>query len=276
MRVRLPLPPLLLSAALLGACASQNGLDHAPAAAASDDRPVGYLGTAIPDSLSLLLPPPAEGSAGFAQDRAVHDAAQAVRNGPRGALATRDADLSFPAAPQVFACALGVPIDPLHTPRLTRLLQRTSADAGSATGKAKDHYRRTRPFVTFNETVCTPEHADGLRRNGSYPSGHSAIGWTWTLILAELAPERSDALFARGRDYTVNRLVCNAHWDSDIIAGREVGAATVARLHADPAFTADLAAARAELARVRRQQLPPGPDCAAEAAALAVPVTGAL
>jgi acid phosphatase (class A) len=59
------------------------------------------------------------------------------------------------------------------------------------------------------------------------------------------------------------------HWLSDVVEGRAMGAAAVARLHADPAFAADLAAAKTELAAVRAKAAGPGRDCAAEAAALA-------
>ena len=41
------------------------------------------------------------------------------------------------------------------------------------------------------------------------------------------------------------------HYQSDVEAGRMLGAAMVAEEHADPAFRADLAAARAELAKAR-------------------------
>ena len=75
---------------------------------------------------------------------------------------------------------------------------------------------------------------------------------------------------ARGRSFGRSRIVCNVHWESDVLEGRFVGAATVARLHADPAFEADLAAARQELADVRAKGLAPTRDCAAEAAALAL------
>jgi len=49
-----------------------------------------------------------------------------------------------------------------------------------------------------------------------------------------------------------------------------VGAGTVARLHADPAFRADLEAAKAELAAVRAKGLKSTRDCKAEAEALAL------
>jgi acid phosphatase (class A) len=64
--------------------------------------------------------------------------------------------------------------------------------------------------------------------------------------------------------------VCNAHWESDVIEGRFVGAAAVARLHADAAFLADLEAGKAELASVRAKGLKPVRDCDAEASAMAL------
>ena len=65
-------------------------------------------------------------------------------------------------------------------------------------------------------------------------------------------------------------MVGNHHWYCDVDWGRVVGAATVARLHADPTFRADLDAARDELAAVRAKGVPPTGDCEAEAKALAL------
>jgi acid phosphatase (class A) len=105
-----------------------------------------------------------------------------------------------------------------------------------------------------------------LRKDGSYPSGHSAIGYGWALILTQLLPDRAAALVARGRAFGDSRRICNAHWLSDIEEGRVTAAMTVARLNADPRFLAHLAAVRAEL-RTNRPQ-PKG--CDVEAAALAL------
>ncbi len=38
-----------------------------------------------------------------------------------------------------------------------------------------------------NAPVCTPEDEEKLRKDGSYPSGHTALGWAWALILTEIA-----------------------------------------------------------------------------------------
>jgi acid phosphatase (class A) len=49
-----------------------------------------------------------------------------------------------------------------------------------------------------------------------------------------------------------------------------MAAYTVARLHADPAFRADLEAAKAELEAVRAKGLKATRDCSAEATAVAL------
>ncbi len=74
------------------------------------------------------------------------------------------------------------------------------------------------------------------------------MGFGWSLVLAELVPSRADAIIDRGRDFTWSRVVCGVHYPSDVEAGRTVAAAAIARLHADPDFQRELAAARTELA----------------------------
>jgi acid phosphatase (class A) len=261
---------------LLGCSAARTTPDAPPASPASvpEVRPgilAGYLadGSALPDSEALLPPPPRAGSDALAADEEAYRAHAALRGSPRWELAARDADLSFPAAAGAFSCAIGTAITEEATPRLYTLLRRSMVDAGRATRAAKDAHRRPRPFVVHRDSSCVPAAERGLAADGSYPSGHAAIGWAWSLILAELAPDRIDLIVARGASFGQSRVVCGVHWQSDVIAGRAVGAAVVARLHADEAFRADLEAARAELAGARSGGPAPDRDCAAEATALA-------
>lgn len=229
----------------------------------------GYLNQdALPHSLTLLPPPPEEGSAAFALDEAISPKSLTLRGTPRWTVATQDAQLMFPEAAGTFSCALGIPISEENTPHLYLLLRRTLTDAGLSTYAAKNHYRRKRPFMVNGGSVCTPEEETKLRKDGSYPSGHTAIGWAWALVLAEIAPDRADAILARGRAFGESRIICNVHWHSDVVEGRFMGAATVARLHTDPQFCADVNAARAEYTKVRQKGLPPTRDCRAEAEAL--------
>jgi acid phosphatase (class A) len=210
----------------------------------------GYLSPdELPNSLELLPPPPEEGSAAFALDRETSSAYHELRGTERWDRAIQDAELHFPEAAEAFSGILGISITEDDTPRLYMLLRRTLTDAGLSTYAAKNHYVRQRPFMLNNEPICTPEDEEALRNDGSYPSGHTAVGWAWALILCEIFPEQTDAILARGRAFGESRMVCNVHWQSDVNAGRFMGAATVARLHADPGFMADLAAAKAEAAK---------------------------
>ena len=231
----------------------------------------GYLAESdIPNSLTQVPPPPGAGSAALALDHDIAQRSFALYNTPRWTQAIADADLTFPNAASAFSCSLGITVSEADTPRLYRLLRRTLTDLGRSPRAAKVHYDRRRPFVENQHPLCTPQEKNRLARDGSYPSGHNAIGWGWALILAEISPAQTDALLVRGRNFGESRNVCNVHWHSDVMQGRLVGAGMVARLHADPVFRADLAAARAEIDQTRRNGLKPTRDCQAEAAALAI------
>lgn len=221
----------------------------------------------MPDSVVLLPPPPERNSAGFAADREI-SRVRDLRGTPRWAQAIVDDDLGFPQAAGIFSCAMDIPVSEQLTPRLYGLLRRTRTDAAVVSDGAKHHYKRPRPFMENHEPTCTPAKEEGLAGNGSYPSGHTSIGWAWALILSEVSPGQADAILARGRSYGESRLVCNVHWQSDVVQGRFMGASVVARLHANADFRADLDAARAEITALRAKGLKPSRDCVAEAAAL--------
>ena len=89
------------------------------------------------------------------------------------------------------------------------------------------------------------------------------------MILSQLAPDRAEALLARGGDYATSRMVCNVHWMSDTEAGMAVGAAAFARLQNNVLFQATMLAARAELASGQATS-PDAERCEQEAASLAM------
>jgi acid phosphatase (class A) len=163
-----------------------------------------------------------------------------------------DAVLHFPDALDSFNGILEVPVSEEQTPHLYMILRRSLADAGLSTYNAKNHYARERPFMVNGLPTCTPEDEEALRKDGSYPSGHTAIGWAWALILAEIFPENAEQILIRGREFGISRNVCNVHWYSDVVAGRVCGAAAVAKLHSSEVFLADMAAARKEVEALRR------------------------
>jgi acid phosphatase (class A) len=214
----------------------------------------GYLDAReLPNSLFLLSPPPEEGSTAFLLDQEMAQTYVAMEDGPRKEQASRDAVLSFPDATDAFNIVLDVKISEETTPNLYLILRRTLTDAALSTYSAKNHYLRSRPFMVNHASTCTPESEEQLSKDGSYPSGHTAIGWAWALVLAEVFPEKTNVILERGKEFGISRNVCNVHWHSDVIAGRMMGAATVARLHADDEFLADMHAAKKEVQKARRK-----------------------
>ncbi|MGC4110292.1 MAG: phosphatase PAP2 family protein [Nocardioides sp.] len=273
-RAHLLFLPLISLAA--GCVASSQAAEQSPhpaiaamaGAPLAANRPTPYLAAGeLPDGLLLVPPPPKSGSAAEARDLDGAQRAIAQRGSARWALATSDADLFTPTATATLSCAAGRQIDAEATPATYKLLFRSAVDFSSSTASAKDHYKRPRPFMENGQPSCTPDAERYLQVNGSYPSGHSAIGYGWALVLAELLPDRTTALVARGRAFGDSRRICNVHWLSDVEEGRVTATATFVRLQASPAFTADLDAARRELANL--PTIPAKRDCAAEAAALA-------
>ncbi|MCW1402813.1 phosphatase PAP2 family protein [Novosphingobium sp. MW5] len=221
----------------------------------------------VPDSLKIDPPPPAKGSGEEARDLAAQKAALKLQNTPRFALAARDADLTSPQATSAFSCAAGIAIGPVTTPKIDALLRRTMGSFGLASAPTKQKYMRKRPFVVNGKPTCTPSQENLLRTNGSYTSGHSGIGWGQALVLAEIFPNRAAELVARGRAFGDSRRICNVHWLSDVEQGQVVASAVFARLQSEPAYLADLAAAREEAKALAGTHVPAG--CDVEAAALA-------
>ena len=230
----------------------------------------GYLNQQdLPDSLQLLPAPPTLGNSDHVLDNTISQRSFSLPGTPRWDLAATDADLNFPGAAGTFSCAMGIPISEEATPRLYMLLRRSLTDAGLSTYAAKNNYNRRRPFLVNKKMICSPQDTAVLTTDPSYPSGHTAIGWAWALILSEMVPERSDEILARGLAFGESRHLCNVHWYSDVINGQLMGAASVALLHANPQFRSDFAAAKAEVSGALSRGYQPNRDCRVEAAALA-------
>ncbi|MDB5431538.1 MAG: Acid phosphatase [Caulobacter sp.] len=223
-------------------------------------RLTGYLApAAYPDGIAILGPPPEPDSPQGRADRTIYEETRSLAGTPRWAQAIRDDDLSGPSAFKSMACAAGLTITAQTMPRTTTLLIRTGLDGSLVAAVPKRRYFRTRPLIGNDARICVPR-ADWLKTNGSYPSGHSMMGWSWALVIAELVPDHADAVLTRGREFGDSRVICGVHFQSDVAAGRILSSAMISRLHADKGFQADMAAARREVAKFRKSGA--APDCA--------------
>lgn len=253
---------IVVASVLLAACSAPGLKTVAPPQAAGSsswvEPPRGYLGSDPGlDGALVIGPPPAPDSPRGKADRAAFNASRKLAGGPIWTQAIADADLSGKEGMKSFSCAAGVTLGPEATPTLTRLLLRMTADAATIYKPAKAAYQRKRPPVGNTKPICVPREP-WIETDGSYPSGHGLIGWSWALVISEVAPERASQILARGRAFGDSRVICGVHFQSDIEAGRYLGSAMVSRLHNDPAFEADLATAKAEVAASRANGAPRG------------------
>ena len=205
-------------------------------------------------SLDLLPAPPKQGSVQFLYDEAQYQWGKMQRDTPRGDQAVKDARVGGDGVPQAFSEAFGVNISKETTPEIYKLVLNIREDAGDlATRGAKNHYMRIRPFAFYKEMTCNPEQQQELSTNGSYPSGHTAIGWATALVRSEINVDRQNEILKRGYEMGQSRVICGYHWQSDVDAARIVSAAVVARLHANPAFQAQMAKAKKEFAKLVKE-----------------------
>lgn len=207
----------------------------------------------VPNSFLILPPPPDGASITFLNDQARYTWGKTMRNTPRGEQAVQDARVGGDGVPKAFSEAFGIEINSEDTPEIYKLVVGMREDAGDlGTREAKNYYNRTRPFCFYDEETCNPEQQEELSTNGSYPSGHTSIGWATALVLAEINPERQNEILKRGFDMGESRVICGYHFQSDVDAGRLTGAMTVARLHADPAFQSQLDKAKKEFKKLKK------------------------
>ncbi len=75
--------------------------------------------------------------------------------------------------------------------------------------------------------------AQNLGESPSFPSGHTAYGYTEALILGLMVPERFPQMVARAADYGNHRIILGAHYTMDVLGGRTLAAYDLAQLLAN-------------------------------------------
>ena len=206
----------------------------------------------MPNAGYFLPAPPDTASMDFVDDMIQWQWGKTQRNTPRGCQADRESPWEPYIMESVMSQCLGLDtICAEKTPALARLLKRAYNTGNKSTAAAKALYMRTRPFVQMGEDTWASHDTDFLRTNGSYPSGHTSLGWGTALTFAEMWPELQDTILRRGFQFGENRIITGAHYQSDVNAGYLCAAAAVVRAHHHPEYLQDLEAARAEYRKLK-------------------------
>ncbi|MGY5954913.1 phosphatase PAP2 family protein [Kosakonia sp. BK9b] len=123
-----------------------------------------------------------------------------------------------------------------------------------STSTAKKHFDYKRPFLIPGNTihqvpddVVVKDNQPYSAEGGAFPSGHTNTGYTDALLMAEMIPERFDALLARGARYGYSRVVLGVHYPLDVIGSRMVAQRNVAHYLSDPQYRALFNEARDQL-----------------------------
>jgi len=198
-----------------------------------------YLAAGKPDSIALLAPPPLSGSPEQAADmdevRKVSGAADS--NEVAAAFSERKFSVFN------FTPVVGSFFQSNNLPNTTVFFENVQKDAETVTDNAKDFYKRPRPYV------LDPSLASGkLEKSFSYPSGHSTESMVLALVLADLIPDKHNAIIAKARSIGWHRVEIARHYPSDIYAGRVLAQAIVHQMKKSDAFQKDFAKAQAEVA----------------------------
>ena len=217
--------------------------------AQSDKTPVdAYFTTGeMPDMLKWCPAPPDTTSAHFAYDIMQYFWGKTMRlDKERADIAIRDAVYGLDCIIREFSEPFGLQISKEETPEIYKVLREGTATCDSICTFPKKYYMRKRPFMRFKEQTLTPDDEPALSRNGSYPSGHTLLGWSSALLLSEINPDRADTILARGLMYGESRVIVGAHWQSDVDAARLAASAAYARLHTSERFLEQMRLARQE------------------------------
>jgi acid phosphatase (class A) len=202
-------------------------------------RQLHYLHNGEPDAVVLLAPPPLPDSAEQEADMAEVVAIQRTCTTNQAAVAFSEKKFSV----FNFAPAVGDFFEPDRFPKTGAFFEQVETDAAAAANAAKEYWKRPRPF-TINPALASGK----LEKSFSYPSGHATEGMVLALVLAELFPDRREAILAIGRNLGWHRVWIARRYPTDIYAGRVFAQAIVRQMKASPDFQHDLAEAKAEIA----------------------------
>lgn len=186
-----------------------------------------------------ILPPPPENSTEIANVIA----AQGTKSGALWEQSHIDNSLD---AFKLYQPVLGSDFTLQNHPEVETLITYAGQVTWHLSASAKNVFPRVRPVNYDPKNVSFCGEGDfKFPTDSSYPSGHTAWGWTSAQILARLYPTKADAILTRGREYGEHRVVCGAHFPSDVTGGRIAADVIMQRLDNDATYISLFAKAKA-------------------------------
>ena len=194
------------------------------------------------DIAKVLPPPPEAGSVAAKADLDVVLQAQAWRTPEQVEWAKFiDKDNAFN-----HASVLGDWFTKEKLPVMAKFISDVTEDANAVGALTKALYARQRPSQIdprVQPVVPVPATA-------AYPSGHVTRAYTWALVLAEVFPDKRDALLERAHRAAWGRVLAGVHFPTDLVGGQLMAEAIVSELKKSDTFRAAVGKCREEAAGV--------------------------
>ncbi len=147
--------------------------------------------------------------------------------------------------PEIVTDVLGPHFTRAKLPKTFALLDNVVSDSKAVTKQAKDHWRLPRPYRADKRVKLLVPPLNP--KNFSYPSGHTSTSLVLAHLLGSLVPDAHYALQHQAGRVANRRVLAGVHTPHDLTGGRVLGALIWQKLHSQPAFQTDFAAARAEV-----------------------------
>lgn len=112
----------------------------------------------------------------------------------------------------------------------------------------KFQYNRTRPYM-LDSRIKNLNNTNFQ----AYPSGHASASYVAAYIYQELVPEQTELFVKNAYDMAYSREIIGVHYPSDSEAGRLFARQFVNYLLENPVFQKDLAQAKIEMGKVKKQ-----------------------
>jgi acid phosphatase (class A) len=195
------------------------------------------------DPARLLPPPYADGS--DLQKAELAEVERVYRSRTPERLAQAEWDDKHESA-ELFFAVLGPKFDLAKLPATAKLLATVDSEQSVVANIAKRYFLRKRPWA-IDPALVACDYKPNAPTLTSYPSGHATLSYSMGYVLAALMPDKAQPILARAQEFAYSRVVCAAHYPSDIEASHVLGTEVAMMLLESPRFRAAFDASRAEL-----------------------------
>lgn len=196
-----------------------------------------YVESADFDFKAMLPPPPVVGS-----DDSNKEIDQLLKlQGERTEADVKRIKIESKMTGFIFSESVGPWFTPNDLPATADLLGKVLDDSKAVCKSAKAVFERKRPYL-IDSRIKPCETEDSF----SYPSSHSTRAVVLGMVVAQICPDKKDALMAQANEIGDDRALAGQHYPSDVASGRLLGKAIFEKMMQNPDFQAALAKAKEE------------------------------